>query len=153
MKRINTYFFIVTVIFSVIFFSCKKYPEGPSVSFSSKKERICNSWQIEKYKFNGADSTLAAKENLFKDYQLTLYKDGDYSFSYSYIRRSFSISVTENGHWAFSDDKKNVIFTKENGSTYLAEGESYTWQILRLTKKEFWAKYTQDDNDIEVYLN
>ena len=37
------------------FSSCKKYEEGPSLSFRSIKQRITNTWKIESYSINGAE--------------------------------------------------------------------------------------------------
>lgn len=153
MKSLSTYFFIITVIFSVAFVSCKKYPEGPSFSLRTKKERLCNTWKIEKYKFNGADSTAFVKKYLFNSYVLDIKKNGEYSFNYNLIIGVLSFPFNEAGTWTFSGDKKNVIFTKGSGNTTAASGSSATWQILRLKEKEFWAKYTQDGDVTEVHFN
>ncbi len=153
MKKISTWFFIIAVIFSLAFVSCKKYPEGPSFTLQSKKARIANSWMIEQYKYNGADSTAVAKSNYFVDYNLTISKNGNYSFSYTFKHQSLILPVNETGKWVFGNNKKDVIFTKEDGNTNVANGQNSTWQILRLAEKEFWAKYTQDNDVIEVHFN
>lgn len=153
MKKVSTYFFIVAVIFSVAFVSCKKYPEGPSFSLRSKKERLANSWKIQKYYFNGGDSTTFAKSHVFNGYILNINKNGDYGFSYNLMIGSLTFPFNEAGAWTFTEDKKKVIFTKESGNTSAAVGSSATWEVLRLKEKEFWVKYTQDDDVTEVHFN
>jgi len=153
MKKTGAYFFAFIIIFSVSFFSCKKYPDGPVFSLETKKARLCNSWKLESYYYNGFDSTASAKNYFLKDYALNINKSGDYSFSYNYSRRGFLFSVDEAGKWVFSNSKKDVIFTKASGNTTPAVGSNGMWEILRLKEKELWAKYTEDNNVIEIHLN
>ena len=37
------------------FSSCSKYSDGPSVSFASRKARLCNDWILESYFKNETD--------------------------------------------------------------------------------------------------
>lgn len=151
--RISIYFFIVTIVFSVTFFSCKKYPDGPSFSLRTKTERLSNTWKIESYKFNGADSTAFVKNYLLNNYILDIKKNGNYSINYNLIIVFLSFPMNETGKWVFSGDKKNVIFTKESGNTTAAVGSNSSWEILRLKEKELWAKYFQNNDVTEVHLN
>ena len=153
MKRIGSYFFILAVVFSVAFFSCKKYPEGPSFSLITKKERLSNSWKIQQYKFNGADSTTFVKNFLLNNYKLAISKNGDYSISYNVVIGIISIPFTEAGNWVFSSDKKNVIFTKESGNTTATVGTNSNCEILKLKETELWAKFSQNNDVTEVHLN
>ncbi|MBL7909990.1 MAG: hypothetical protein JNJ41_02900 [Bacteroidia bacterium] len=153
MKRISSYFFILSIVLSVTFLSCKKYPEGPSFSLRSKSERLSNLWKIQQLKFNGGDSTAFAEKYLFNNYRLDITKNGKYNIDYNLVIGSLLIPISESGKWVFSSDKKSVIFTKETGNTTAAIGTNATWEILRLKEKEFWAKYTQNDDVTEVHLN
>lgn len=153
MKRISTYFFILSVVLSVAFVSCKKYPEGPSFSLRSKSERLSNLWKIQQLIYNGADSTNFAKKYLFNNYRLDITKNGEYNIDYNLVIGAASIPFSESGKWVFSSDKKTVIFTKETGNTTAATGANSTWEILRLKEKEFWAKFTQNDQVTELHLN
>ena len=153
MKKTSVYFFVFIIGVSVCFFSCKKYPDGPSFSLETKKARLCNSWKLASYLYNGADSTASAKNSYLNNYVLIITKSGDYSFSYNQARRGFSFSFDESGKWTFSDSKKDVTFTKASGSTTADVGSTSTWQILRLKEKELWVKYALDNNVIEMHLN
>jgi hypothetical protein len=37
--------------------ACKKYPEGPLISFRSAKNRVVGTWNVDKFYINSVDST------------------------------------------------------------------------------------------------
>lgn len=63
--------------------SCKKYPEGPVISFHSRAERVANTWKVDNYKLNGTDYT-----SLMTDYSETFSKSGAYSYAFNSIAGS-----------------------------------------------------------------
>jgi len=60
--------------------SCKKYPEGPTISLRTRKERVANTWKVDNYKVYGTDLT-----SLFADYTETYTKDGNYSYNGNFL--------------------------------------------------------------------
>jgi hypothetical protein len=126
---------------SVLFFQCKKYPEGPTISLRSKAERLANSWKVQKLLINNVDSTTAFT-NVLKDYTVNITKTGSYNTSYYVTIPVFgNISNTESGTWAFSSDKKNVMLTPQSITIGSLPSPS-TSQILKLKEKELWTKST-----------
>jgi hypothetical protein len=109
--------------------SCKKYPEGPSISLHSRAERVANTWKIENYKVNGTDYT-----SLVSGFEQTFSKDGDYSYS--------SGSLNGTGTWAFQNDEAEIRITEGSNSETLF--------IVKLKEKEFWY-YIMDGNDKQEY--
>lgn len=146
-------FFIITIVFLIILTACKKYPEGPTLSLRTKSARLSNSWKIQSYKFNSMDSTTFVKNYLFNNYLLTINKQGSYSMQYNAVLGFLSFPFNEAGKWVFSNNKKDVIFTKESGNTSAVVGSNVTWEILRLNESELWAKYTLNNDVTEVHLN
>lgn len=132
---------ITIVLFGIIllFNQCKKYPEGPAISFRSKAERLANSWKIEKLLINNVDST-TAYTNLVKDYTVNIIKSGSYNITY-YVTVPFfgNISNTESGVWAFTSDKKSVTLTPQSIAIGSLPAPS-TGQILKLKEKELWTR-------------
>lgn len=127
---------LLPIIFTMA--ACNKYPEGPGLSLRSKKARLCNSWQISSAYQNGVDKT-SDFNTAFAGYVININKDDTYSSSYN----PFSLgTVSESGHWAFSDDKTHVTFTPNDSNT-----APTTWEILRLKEKELWAKFTDSNNN------
>lgn len=126
----------------IIAFSCKKYPEGPTISFRSKTERISNSWHIKQIFENGVDKTNDFN-NMFQNYVITIRKDLSYNISYKFIGL---IDYNESGVWSFNTDKTGITF-KNN-----ANNNTSNWKILKLMEKELWGKYLDSNKTIEVHL-
>lgn len=136
----------IIAIFALIatFTSCKKYPEGPSISLRSKTERLANTWNFTKVLEDGVDKT-SDYQSVFKDYKITINNDGTYSISYMGFGL---ISYTENGNWAFNDDKTYVSFDPTSNSN-----SNWDVKILKLMETELWV-LDEDNNgkDIEYHL-
>lgn len=122
----------IIVVFALIILiaSCKKYPEGPSLSLRSKTERLSNTWRFTKVLEDGVDKT-SDYQTVFKDYKITINKDGSYSISYT----GFGIlSYTENGNWTFNGDKTYVGFDPTSNSN-----SNWDVKILKLMENELWV--------------
>lgn len=133
MKKLLAFIFLVSVLF---FTECKKYPEGPYISFKSKKERIANTWKIDALLINGVDSA-AYYNNLLKDYTLTMSKSGSYTISYYVSYPVFgNVYNTENGNWTLTSDKKTITINPTSIALGSLPSPS-SWQILKLYEKDF----------------
>ena len=56
------------------FTSCNKYAEGPKISLVTRKNRLCNDWELYSYTINGTEEI---QENQVS--KLSIEKDGTYS--------------------------------------------------------------------------
>lgn len=139
MKKIVALFIVIALVTS-----CKKYPEGPSFSLRSKTERLSNTWRFTKVLEDGVDKT-SDYQSVFKDYKITINKDGTYSISYL----GFGLlSYTETGNWTFNGDKTSVAFDPTSNSN-----SNWDLKILKLMETELWV-LDEDNNgkDIEYHL-
>lgn len=128
---------LLFVALMIVAEGCKKYDEGPAISFRGRSERVANTWKAEKVLENGVDKT-----SDYTSYTVTFTKDGGYTFAYTYG----SWSLAGNGKWEFQNDEKEI---KVNG---VNNQSSETLYILRLKEKSFWY-YTMDGNNrFEVHL-
>ena len=84
--------------------SCSKYSDGPSISFTSRKARLCNDWILESYFRNETDKT---DEN--QTIKLVFDKDGTYSMSTVSNYAGQLQGVYEHGTWQFEDNKGHVF--------------------------------------------
>ncbi|MBC7865320.1 MAG: hypothetical protein IAF38_20255 [Bacteroidia bacterium] len=124
MKKYSAFLLLLLVVFS-----CKKYPEGPTLSLSSKKERMANSWVLIKAIESGVDKT-GDYQTAFKDFNLVIDKEGTYSMSYV----AFGIAnYSETGSWFFNGNKEKVTFDPSSNGN-----DNSTDNILRLKQKELW---------------
>ncbi len=124
---------------------CKKYENGPMISFHSKKGRVVNNWKVITYKINGQDESLDGEEILFdfnEDYTGKLTdkvpdEDGD-------------VDVYEDTFkWNFNGDKTKLILTYNDGDTY-DSGDKEEYTILELRESSMQLRLI-DGNDREDY--
>ncbi len=122
---------VVIIMVSGIFIfgtqSCRKYPEGPLVSFQSRTERVSNTWSVENYKVNGTDYT-----SLVSNYTETYTKGGNYTYSWGILSGS--------GTWKFQNKDEEIKITG------LDNQSDVTLFIMKLEEKNFWY-YIMDGSD------
>jgi hypothetical protein len=113
--------------------SCKKYPDGPFISFRTRTERVAQTWKIESAKRNGSDYTSSVST-----YIEAYTKGGSYSYSW-YI-------MGGTGTWAFQNSYKEILVSEVNVRS------SRTLTILRLEKKSFWYYYMDGSDKYEFHM-
>ena len=132
MKKLLLFTFILLVATS-----CKKYPDGPLFSLSSKKARLCRTWRVEKYIKNGKDET---------NNTLPLWTDHTVSFSKDGTLQYFNHPKYQNiaGSWSFDSDKKNISITLPLLNEYNV--------VDRLTSSELWLSKNDGTNVVETHF-
>lgn len=120
---------LIALLCTFAFASCKKYEEGPVVSLRSKKERVANTWVMEK--IIDSDGT-EYQGSQIPDNEITYTKDGD-------VENEDGDKI---GEWEFGDSKESLIFKPEVGD----ESEN---DILRLKEDELWL---EDENGNENHF-
>ena len=133
---------ISVMIFIASFFlsECKKYPEGPLMSFKSKEKRVIGNYEVEAFLIDGADSTS----------QLTCI---NYSFYSNEGNHHVSSPICTTGgvsgeDWNFENHHNNLlIYVFPVGKTPFPITDSaappvskISWTIQRLTNKQMWLK-------------
>ncbi len=127
------------VLVGIAFFgltACNKYEDGPKISLRSKKERVANTWVIEKAIRNGNDVT-----DEYTIYTLTTSKDGDAKLNAA-VTGSFT--YTTDGTWEFNSNKENLIFDYENNNA------DNTYQILKLKEDELWIREVGGEDELHL---
>lgn len=127
---------LVLLICTTIINGCKKYEEGPGLTFKTAKGRITNEWKYKQTVYNGQAPT-----NGYQQYGMSTYPGDniDIKKDESYVAESTS------GKWSFSSDKESLTLTP-NGSS-----SSDTYTIVKLTSKEMWLEYKYPPNDTWQY--
>ncbi len=132
MKNMSLAIFFAALL-TIPFQSCKKYPDGPSISFRTRTARLCQTWKIENAKKNGNDYT-----SFVSGYQETYSKGGDYS----YIWGSFAGT----GKWAFQNSDAEVRLTGVSNQS------SHTLVLLRLEHTSLWYYYIDGNDKYEFHM-
>lgn len=123
--------------------SCKKYEEGPALSFRSKKERVAGTWEVTTVIQNGMEIP-AGPVSMTWEFN----KNG------TYIRKSTNLETgtiyQESGTWEFKDKKSCIeISVQVSGSpNFYFE----RWDIVKLMEKELWIEYYQANEKYEIHL-
>ena len=133
MKTKNILFGILVIASSLT--SCKKYPDGPSISFRSRIERVANTWKMEQVMLNGSDVT-----SNFTNTNYTETYDKSENYSYSSTEESGS------GKWSFENNDMQIKRQGVSGQPTL------DLTILRLKENSFWYKYTDGNDNYEFHL-
>ncbi len=134
MKKAHVVLLAATIVGITVLESCKKYEEGPTISFRSRKERVANTWKVEKYMVGGNDQTTSFN-NTNPNYKIKLEKDGVAQLSYS----AFGLNTTIDGTW-------DLITNDEELQTKFGNTTA-TSTILKLKEKELWLVDKGDAND------
>jgi hypothetical protein len=129
----------IVVLFACLttFSACKKYEEGPALSFRSKSERVANTWTLESYYENGTNKT-----SDFSDWDVVMVTDKDGAIKITQTHKPSQGKLEVSGTWAFKNDKEQieVVFPSPTGTQ--------VWDVLRLYEKEFWYSYSETDNGV-----
>ena len=149
MKKLQSVisFLLVILVFMV---SCKKYEEGPLISFTSKKERISNLWQVESATKKVTGASDADITSLYTGYSIEFEREGAYTIiNNNYSDTSYTI---EEGAWELLFKKEQIetvgVEKEISSSTGATIGDDtlqrHYWTILRLKEKELWVSYIVD---------
>jgi hypothetical protein len=121
---------LAALIIVLIMPACKKYEEGPTISFRSKTARLVNKWKVEKAIQNGIDITTSYQTN-FPNLVMEIKDDGSILTTYT---DPLGAIIIINSTWAFSSDKTAVNIT--------TLGVTISQTILKLKNDELWLKWT-----------
>ena len=128
----------------LLFSSCKKYEEGPLLSFSKPENRIRGIWELSSvYKDGHKTDSESPSEVETPDGTWELYKSTTVLITYYNGLNCFK----SDGSWSFKDDKEKLELTFTTRYAVLTR----TYKILRLTHKEMKLQFT-DENGTEWTL-
>jgi len=151
MKKINQLTVLVFALTLVVASipACKKYEDGPGLSFRSKTKRLVNNWKLDKYLWNGSDKTSSL---LITNYTEEYTEDGTYSRSYN---DDDGDPFSDTGNWEFDDEKDNILIKGVSSIELTDENSTVTntkVTILKLKKKELWYHFENGGDDHEFHL-
>ena len=141
MKKLAIILTIVATT-AMIFSSCGKYEEGPSVSLLTKKARITGTWTLTETTYNGVVQDITGYTM-----STTLEKDGTGEMALSGSYMGFTFNTTTELEWEFNDTKETLrVRYKEADATVWEEWTEST--ITKLTNSEFWMEDTETEGGV-----
>lgn len=137
---------IVALVFTLValgFTSCRKYEEGPNISFRTKEARVTNNWRIESALVNGVEQ---GNDPYWEKQKHYFYRNKSYNQT---IIDPVSLEARNiNGTWALYDNGKKIAITQKNFSGNIDSTNDYN--IIKLFEKQFWIRKT--DNSLELHF-
>jgi hypothetical protein len=145
---------------TLFFTACKKYEEGPCLSFRSPEKRIEGGWTINQYNIDNIEY-LSLLKNYYGDIvNFEFAKEGsgegqDFIFI-------FSLEHNNNlqGYFHFIDNFEKCTFQFIQIDTNyidslgpLNHNMTSTWDICKLSKKEFIIQTENEEKNYELILN
>jgi hypothetical protein len=126
----------------LIFTECKKYQEGPLISFRSKKSRIEGKWKYSKVLLNDIEKT-----SEFINAEVEFGSDGSYC-NKRYMP-GVATPVESKGTWSLANNDLciDMTFTGLYGGTTVQR-----WNILKLKKGDLWLEYVGYDSKVQWQL-
>ena len=122
------------------FSACRKYEEGPNISFRTKKARVTNNWRCESAQVNGVEVSLDPYYAKQKHY---FYRDG------KYIQTIIDPVTLEarnlQGTWTLYDNDRKISVTTKNFSGNIDSTNNYS--ILKLYEKQMWLRSTDNTHE------
>ncbi len=142
MKKLSTIFLVIVVV-AVAISSCRKYEEGPNISFRSKKARLTNNWRVESAEVNGTE---VSQDPYWAKQKHYIYRDGKYIVT---IIDPITLEARNvQGTWVLYDHGKKVALTTKNFSGNIDSTNDYN--ILKLYEKQLWIRNV--DNSVEIHF-
>jgi hypothetical protein len=146
---------LIFLFLGVFFSSCKKYPEGPCISFRSAKDRVYSFKYMKSYTVDGVDSIgyLAQGQIIMADFY---YNDND-EVDYFEMKGPKKDGSDFQWYWEWNLDDHNRILVMKGPISHSPLGifGSYTevrWNILKLTNSEIKMETTFDGHVHNVDL-
>jgi len=131
---------IVAVILVMVGMSGCKYPEGPFLSIQTREGRVAKKWEV----IMATDSAGEDISNNFDEAEFDFEEDGEAEATLEVL----GIPVEFEGDWNLDNDDTVLELELEQKTTNVPLNKNY--EILRLTRTEFWLR--DQDNDTELRL-
>lgn len=144
-KKIKNYayFFMLFMTMTTLVTSCKKYEDGPFISFRTRKERVVNSWKFSQALYNGLEVTNGTIDTSINYSKSSIGFDDAGRFSL-YLVQKDSGSLQQNGNWFFQKKDEELLLEFDNGS-------SIVWEILKLKEQELHIRQELDGNNTFIF--
>lgn len=143
MKAIRPVIVALSLLLLLPMFSgCRKYPEGPSISFRSKAERVANNWRANFVFRNNIDETVR-----YDNYEFRFDRNGEFTWTVTFEGLDpFSLS----GTWELATVDEEIKLTYNDPA---AAEERYLYlQILKLYEDDLWVSFISEGDQYDLKL-
>ena len=137
---------ILLAIMSLSILSCKRYEDGPLISFRSAESRVENDWAASLVSRNEVRET-----QFFCRYELSLGEDKAFDWTLLAANAPESETQLYQGTWNLIDKQQiRLEFTSEETPT--PDTENVLMDITRLRDKEMWVNFLINGDRFFLHL-
>lgn len=153
---------LLILFIPLLLVSCKKYEDGPSISFRSAEKRLAGKWRVSELLYNDKDITVAYYAPHFDLYPINIYSDWSRSYFISITHTDGSVIAKS----VMSLNKKKNVMTfglvpetpyKDIATNIFTVIPPFStennWTILRLKNDEFWIRTNFETNNFELHFD
>jgi hypothetical protein len=138
----NIVFALTLVVSGLLFHSCKKYEDGPGISFRSAEARVEADWRVKEYTVNGEDQfNYTISDYLECIDGLLVY------YSEQYNCQSFKFSFKDNGNWTNEYVESSKVVDYQSSYDYC--DDYYDNDVTTYRENGTW-KLTDDKKQLEI---
>ncbi len=141
MKKLAIQLSLVLFLSSMLIVGCKKYEDGPGLSFRNKRERAINTWKAKYALRDEVDATA-----WYNDWTLDMREDGRIEITTLDDNDS---TLTQHGFWDLVNDNEEIRFQY---TVPVQVEDVNTVTILRLKEDELWFRDVTDSATWEFRL-
>ncbi|MFA6126117.1 MAG: hypothetical protein WC699_02330 [Bacteroidales bacterium] len=134
----NKRFIAALLVIASFLAGCKKYDEGPLMSFYSVGGRVSGTWYFQNVTYGGQDSTPSYQYQRLEFIYIKKIDGGVFTWNHNLMATSADENPLEGGRWSFVADRDSfrmVVLKNE-----LKDSVVYQWKINRLAYTEFWME-------------
>ncbi len=127
----------------MLFTGCRKYPDGPTISFRPKQERVANNWKATSIFRNNIDET-----NRYEVYDLSFNRAGTFSWTIKLDGAPADFTLT--GTWEIASVDEQIRLEYDDPSA--GETRLLFMDILKLYEDEMWVGFISEGDTYDLKL-
>jgi hypothetical protein len=146
---------LIIIVLAAVVGGCKKYEEGPLISFRSAKNRVYGYHTLSEYKVNGIDSIEQYKDSLGVNYNFYYSESSEVDGCTINGVRNDGNEISLVCKWKLINNNKVLYFYTAHGPKGvgpLGNNKTLQWEILRLTKSDLKMKTNYNGKEYVVDL-
>ncbi|MEL6697410.1 MAG: hypothetical protein AAFV78_17405 [Bacteroidota bacterium] len=139
----KTFLLLALVMVSAVFLgACRKYPDGPSISFIPKETRVSQTWQATSISRNTIQEV-----TIYENFNFNFNSNGSVAWT---TQLAGEDPVVRNAQWELASVNEELKLTFDAANSPSGEERLLFMEIRRLTNNEMWLAYFWEGDEWDV---
>lgn len=140
-------YLLISIAIISFFIGCKKYPDDPTISLRTVKQRLEAEWQITKIEINGDDAT-----HLYND-SLAPYTLSTFYFWFIFDKLQPNPNKSDNRNVCIVNKSSKNYKDAYNNFDFAIGGITFDKKYTLLGIGIYHAKYNYDSTQVKIFQN